>query len=101
MTDMDESDIKNFVSDIMSFLTCKDIEELSDKAGVRFPLDGCTWVDLCYICCWIGLKDSLPDSIHNRMILGEPNIWVELYIKTKSGFPREKTTIEEFFNLAG
>lgn len=103
MADMDQSDIKNFVADIMSFLTKEDIEELRDKAGVFFPLDGCNWSDLCYVCCWMGLKGPLPDSIYNRMMLGEPNGWVEIYVKvkTKEPRPREKMTIEEFFNLAG
>jgi hypothetical protein len=98
---MDESDIKNFVDDIMSFLTKEDIKELHEKAGVKFPLEpGLNWSDLCYICCWMGLKAPLPRSIHNRMMLGEQNDWVKIYIRGCKAHG-DKIMIDDLFNLAG
>ena len=63
----------------MLFLTEEDIAELSEKAGVRFPITEARWMDFCYICCWVGVKKRLPDPIHNRMMLGEQNEWTRIY----------------------
>ena len=99
------SDIKSFISEIMDFLTEEDVKELEEKAGVRFPLDdGLLQSDLCYVCCWVGMKRELPGNIHNRMIIGEANEWIRLYAKVLEG--RRRTVIppkdmEEFFDLAG
>lgn len=91
--------MQDFIQELTDFLTEEDISELTDKAGVRFPLDGYQYRDLCYISCWIGMKRDLPDSIHNRMVLGEPNLWVQIYLK------KINTAVDPFikklFNLAG
>lgn len=100
---MDE--LSNFIGEIMLFLNEDDMVELSDKAGVRFPLEDYGWSDLCYICCWMGFKRKLPDSLHNRMVLGESNVWVRLYMGRQghtlmSSCVLEKTGIN-IFDLAG
>mgnify|MGYP006267341127 CR=1 FL=1 len=83
----------------MVFLTEEDISELTEKAGVRFPLDRYEYEDLCYISCWMGLRRKLPDSIHNRMVLGEPNRWVHIYLGSMS--TKKTADINELFDLAG
>ena len=99
------TDLESFIHEIELFLTEEDTAELVDKAGVRFPLKGCSWSDLCYICCWMGMKRGLPESIHNRMILGESNGWSRIYIRVleyRANFgPSFAKDIGEFFNLAG
>jgi hypothetical protein len=93
------NDTESFIQELMLFLTEDDIFELTEKAGVRFPLQELSWVDLCYICCWMGIKRELPGSIHNRMVLGEHNQWVRIYL---AGSQIKKTdTVNELFNLAG
>lgn len=98
-----KEDLESFVAEIMIFLTEEDIMGLKDKAGVRFPLEGCTWSDLCYVCCWVGVQRPLSPALLNRMILGEQNSWTDLYVKIngKRVEPQEKMTLEDFFNLAG
>ena len=96
--------IQSFVEEIMDFLTEEDVKELEEKAGVRFPLDGLPESDLCYVCCWVGMKRELPGNIHNRMIIGEANEWTRLYAKVLEG--RRRTVLppkemEELFDLAG
>lgn len=75
----------------MLFLTEKDVGELTDKAGVRFPIVDPTWGDLCYICAWVGLTRKLPESLHNRMLLGEVNEWTKIYSKTVGSRPSKPT----------
>lgn len=97
------TDIHNFIEELMLFLTKEDVEELQEKAAVKFPLNGLEWPDLCYVCCWMALKKKLPSSIHNRMILGESNDWIRLYIKVleKRNKTSSQPSVEELFNLAG
>jgi len=104
------NDIQSFVAEIMNFITDDEVPELSDKAGVNFKMSadsnkaecilspcGCggepSWEDLCYICCWVGLMRPLPGSIHNRMVLGEPNQWTRIYLShlesSKSSFAQQ------------
>jgi hypothetical protein len=95
--------IQSFVEEIMDFLTEEDVKELEEKAGVKFPLDGLQ-SDLCYVCCWMGLKRELPRNIHNRMIIGEANEWSRLYIRVLEGRRRAvipPKDMEELFDLAG
>lgn len=93
------NDTQSFITELMLFLNEDDIKELTEKAGVRFPISDPTWEDLCYICAWMGLKRGLPDSLHNRMMLGEQNQWVRIYL---AGSQIKRTnTINELFNLAG
>ena len=91
------TDIESFVEEIMSFLTEENIIELSEKAGVKFPLDGLGWSDLCYVCCWMALKGKIPESLHNRMILGEVNSWSSLYARILE----KRRRAVDLFNLAG
>lgn len=94
------SDLQSFVEEIMDFLTEENIEELSEKAGVKFPLDGLGWSDLCYVCCWMALKGrKIPESLHNRMILGETNSWSSLYARILEN--RRSKGVADLFNLAG
>ena len=93
--------IQSFVSQETPLVTITedDIKELTDKAGVRFPISDPTWEDLCYICCWMGLKRELPDGIRNRMMLGEHNRWVKIYL-AGSQTKTTKNTVIELFDLA-
>lgn len=104
-------DIPEFIADIMDFLTPEDVEELRDKAGVKFTfLDGVansivdcdgkdpTWEDLCYVCCWMGFKRELPGNILNRMVFGEGNRWVKLCMTRHMPY---WTKMSDLFNLAG
>lgn len=97
------TDTQSFIEELMSFLTKEDMGELEEKGGVRFPLDGLKWPDLCYICCWMALKKKLTASLHNRMVLGESNDWSRLYIKVLEKRRRvsSQPSVEELFNLAG
>jgi hypothetical protein len=99
------TDIQSFASEIMEFLTEEDILDLEEKAGVRFPLDLHADLDLCYICCWLGMYRELPHNLHNRMIIGEVNDWSRLYVRVLDEKRRNgthaTTSIEELFNLAG
>lgn len=65
----------------MSFLSEDDVLELEALAGVRFPINGLPWPDLCYICLWIGMKRDLPEALNNRMMLGESNEWTSIYMR--------------------
>lgn len=78
------TDIEEFLSEIMIFLTEEDVLELEDKAGVKFPIADPDWEDLCYVCAWMGLKRDLPGSIHNRMVLGKSNDWTRIYAASRS-----------------
>ena len=80
------TDTESFLSEIMLFLTEKDVGELTEKAGVRFPIVDPTWSDLCYICAWVGLTRKLPESLHNRMLLGEVNEWTKIYSRSSVKF---------------
>ena len=95
------TDTESFLADIMLFLTEKDIEELTDKAGVRFPIVDPTWSDLCYICAWVGLKRELPECLHNRMLLGEVNEWTKIYSRSSAKFIRTSVDINKMWTLAG
>lgn len=109
------NDIQSFIDEIMSFLTKDDISDLEEKAGVRFPLvplheislgvkDGHNWSDLCYICCWVSMRRKLPESLHNRLIIGENNSWSVLYVKVLKQRDKIRTnsvSVEELFNMAG
>lgn len=98
------TDIQSFVDEIMSFLTEDDISELEEKAGIRFPLKDMHWSDLCFVCCWMAMKRDLPDTIHNRMILGESNGWSDLYVRVlrrRAEGEKFRYTLEDLFTLAG
>jgi hypothetical protein len=72
--------MESFLEELMLFLDEEDIVELTEKAGVRFPIVDVSYEDLCYISCWMSMRRKIPDSIHNRMVLGEPNRWVQIYM---------------------
>jgi hypothetical protein len=74
--------MEGFLEELMLFLNEEDIVELTEKAGVRFPIVDPSYEDLCYISCWMSMRRKLPDSIRNRMVLGEPNRWVQIYLAT-------------------
>jgi len=100
------TDIKNFHDEVMDFLTEEDRTELETKAGVRFPIASdfglvLEWDYLCYICSWIGIKRGLPGNLHNRMVLGEQNLWTQLYVKTRRIKDFNSDQISKIFELAG
>jgi hypothetical protein len=96
------TDLQAFTDEIMLFLTGEDVRELEEKAGVRFPLEE-NWTDLCYVCCWMGMKGELPGSVHNRMVLGESNPWTELYLKIRANRSEARMRLNsaDLFELAG
>lgn len=75
---------ENFLVEVMDFLTDEQIRDLTDKAGVIFPIENSEWKDICYICAWVGLSVRLPTCLHNRMMLGEQNEWTRIYSKSLS-----------------
>jgi hypothetical protein len=84
------TDAESFLAEVMDFLREEDILELTEKAGVRFPMEP-DWKDLCYVCAWVGLKVHLPPSLHNRMMLGEQNEWTRIYSRSLSYIKSTRT----------
>ena len=67
----------------------KEIVDLISRLNLEDKLDKSLWTttwnyeNCCYMCLWLitDIKCTLPENLHNRMILGQQNGWTKTYVR--------------------
>ena len=105
---MDYEDVLIFCFELEGYLCVEELE----GSGAKFPLSlnllpedsaADKWEYLCFICLWVCLKRGvvdLPLALHNRLLLGPANRWVEMYC----GLLKKRQSVvhaQGIFDLAG
>lgn len=83
---MNDEDVLSFRRDLEPYIKELSSDEL-EKSGIDFDRH-CDWETLCYAAFWYMSSRNiiLPEKITNRMVLGEKNIFVGLYLRMSKYF---------------